>query len=95
MCKFFGTIGRKAFLWGSVLRIGLFVASVVGFPYLLMALATLTNCRSVGGACGAVAVVVGGAMALMPLAFVVFVFSLVVSRCGALATPACRDGLVS
>jgi uncharacterized membrane protein YhaH (DUF805 family) len=75
MFKFFGTVGRKAFLWGSALRIGLFIASVVGFPFFLMALGAATNCRSIGGACGAVGVV--GAMSFKPLAFVVFVFSFV------------------
>jgi uncharacterized membrane protein YhaH (DUF805 family) len=74
MFKFFGRLGRKQFLWAAALRIGLFVASVIGFPFFLMALATMSNCRSVGGACGAVALV--GAVAFKPTAFVLFVFSM-------------------
>lgn len=75
MFRFFGTIGRKAFLRGSAFRIGLFVASVFGFPFLLIALGAITNCRGIGGACGAVGVL--AAVALKPLAFVIFVFSFV------------------
>lgn len=75
MFKFTDFLGRKRFLWASLLRVGLFVGSVFGFPFFLLALATITNCRSVGGACGAIGVI--GAMAFKPLAFVLFVFSFV------------------
>ena len=75
MFKFAGTMGRKWFLWASGLRIGLFLASVVGFPFFLMALFAITGCGRVGGACSAVGVI--GAAAFKPLAFAIFVFSFV------------------
>jgi uncharacterized membrane protein YhaH (DUF805 family) len=73
MFKFAGRMERKRFLWASSLRIGLFLASVVGFPFFLMVLASATYCRGVGGACGAVGLL--GAMVFKPLAFVLLVFS--------------------
>ena len=75
MFTFAGYLSRKPFIRASVLRIGLFFASVVGFPFLLMAVAAVTNCRSVGSACGAVGLL--AATAFKPLAFVLFVFSFV------------------
>jgi uncharacterized membrane protein YhaH (DUF805 family) len=75
MFSFYGRLGRKAFLWASGLRVALFVASIVGFPFFLQAIATLSNCRSVGGACGAVGLV--GSAAYKPLVFALFVFSFV------------------
>jgi uncharacterized membrane protein YhaH (DUF805 family) len=73
MFKFFGTLDRRKFLWASLLRIALFIASVFGFPFLVRAIATTTRCGI--DTCGAVALVT--AMAFKPLAFVVFVFSFV------------------
>ena len=75
MFTFTGRIGRKAFFWGSALRIALFAATVVGFPLFLTALVSMTGCRGIGGACGAVGLV--GAMAYKPLVFVLFVFSFI------------------
>ncbi len=73
MFTFDGFIDRNTFLRASALRLGLFVASVVGFPFLLMAIVVISNCRGIGGACGAVGLVAG--TAFKPLAFVLFVFS--------------------
>ena len=67
MFKFFGTIGRKAFLWGSALRTGLFVASFVGAPFLIVVLHATIDCRSIGGVCGALSVTV--ATEFRPLVF--------------------------
>jgi len=73
MFKFDGFIDRGTFLRASALRLGLFIASVVGFPFLLMAIVVISNCRGIGGACGAVGLLAG--TAFKPFAFVLFVFS--------------------
>jgi uncharacterized membrane protein YhaH (DUF805 family) len=73
MLKFNGVIDRGKFLWGSALRLGLFIASVVGFPFLLMAVVSVSGCKGIGGACGAVGLIAG--TAFKPLAFILFVFS--------------------
>lgn len=75
MFRFDGAIDRGAFLRASALRLGLFIASVVGFPFLLMAIVAASGCRGAGGACGALGLVVG--TAFKPLAFILFVFSFV------------------
>src|SRR5262245_59979910 len=74
MFKFAGTLGRKGFCLAAGLRIGLFLASVVAFPFFLMVLAAGTDCRRVG-ACGAIATI--GAAAYKPLVFAIFAFSFV------------------
>ena len=73
MLKFNGVINRGTFLWAAALRLGLFIASVVGFPFLLMAIVSASGCRGIGGACGAVGLIAG--TAFKPLAFILFVFS--------------------
>jgi uncharacterized membrane protein YhaH (DUF805 family) len=75
MLRFYGRIGRARFAWGAGLRIALYIASVAGFPFFLAALASITGCRSVGGACGAVGLI--GSMAFKPIVFVLFDFSFV------------------
>jgi uncharacterized membrane protein YhaH (DUF805 family) len=75
MFRFHGRLGRKRFIWGALIRIALFAASVAGFPYLLMAVASLTGCSRVGGACGAVGLMASAI--LEPAFFVVFVFSFI------------------
>jgi uncharacterized membrane protein YhaH (DUF805 family) len=72
---FTGYLDRKRFAIAAGIRIGLFVLSVVLFPLLLMGLANASGCRGVGGACGALGLVV--AMAYKPLVAVAFVFSFV------------------
>lgn len=74
MFTFHGTLSRKQFLRAAALRIGLFAASIVGFPLLVWALATHTNCAG-AGACGVVGII--AAMAFKPTAFVLFAFSFV------------------
>jgi uncharacterized membrane protein YhaH (DUF805 family) len=76
MFNFVGVINRGTFLRASGLRLALFIASVVGFPFLLMAIVAASNCKGAGGACGALGLVVG--TAFKPLAFILFV----VSFCG-------------
>jgi uncharacterized membrane protein YhaH (DUF805 family) len=73
--QFSGRLGRRPFLIGAAIRVLLFAATVVGFPYILWGIAKITNCASVGGACGAVGLV--SAMGLKPVFFFGFVFSLV------------------
>lgn len=75
MFKFDGFIDRRTFLRAAALRLGLFIASVLVFPFLLMGLASISACARVGGACGAVGLL--GSMAFKPLAFVLLVFSFV------------------
>src|SRR5262249_10317077 len=75
MFKYYGTMGRKPFIWASLLRIGLFVASVAGFPFILSGIVAISGCRGIGGACGALGVIV--AMGFKPLAFAIFDFSFI------------------
>ena len=75
MFSFPGRTDRKRFLIGAVIRIALFVASVFAFPFILYGIALASNCGSVGGACGAVALIASGA--LKPLFFVAFVYSFI------------------
>jgi uncharacterized membrane protein YhaH (DUF805 family) len=74
MFRFAGRLGRKRFLWASVLLIGLYLASVAGFPFLLSYLAAATDCRS-SDACGAVGLV--AAIVYKPLVFALLAFSFV------------------
>ena len=74
MFKFDGCIDRGTFLRAAALRIALFIASIVAFPFLLVSVASLSGCASVGGACGAVGLI--ASMAFKPFAFILFVFSL-------------------
>ncbi len=69
MFRFAGHIGCQRFFWASALRIGLFVASIAGFPWVV---AATTGCRGTD-ACGAIGLV--AATAFRPLVFVLFVFS--------------------
>lgn len=71
MFRFAGQIGRQRFFWGAALRIGLFLACVAGFPFLLATIAEATGCR--GMACRAVAVFT--AMVVKPVVFALFAFS--------------------
>lgn len=73
MFKFHGTLDRRRFLWASALRIGLFVASILGFPFLVRAVASATRCGV--DTCGVVGLIT--AMAFKPLVFIIFVFSFV------------------
>ena len=55
---FAGQMSRDRYTRAVLVRLGLFVAATAAFPFLLYGIATLSNCRSVGGACGAVGLVV-------------------------------------
>src|SRR5215204_6604677 len=63
----------KRFAIAAGIRIGLFIVSIVIFPPLLWGIANASGCRGVGGACGALGLVV--AMAYKPLVAVAFIFS--------------------
>ncbi|WP_271894212.1 hypothetical protein [Candidatus Phyllobacterium onerii] len=73
MFTFTGYLNQRRFAYAAGLRIGLFVASILAFPFALYGLKFLTNCRSVDGTCGAVGLV--GAMAFKPLVAYLFVLS--------------------
>jgi uncharacterized membrane protein YhaH (DUF805 family) len=75
MIKFDGRIDRSRFLRAAVLRLLLFIASVIGFPFLLMGFISASGCAGIGGACGALGLVVS--MAFKPLAFILLVFSFI------------------
>ena len=75
MFSFQGRLTRWRFLTGAAIRIVLFAATIIGFPFILWAIGKATNCASVGGACGAVALT--ASMALKPVFFFIFVFSLI------------------
>lgn len=73
MLQFSGTIAPKEFYLAALLRVGLFIASIFLFPLLLMGLPKVVQCG--GGVCGALGVVIS--MAVKPLVFVAFVFSMI------------------
>lgn len=58
----------------AALRVGIFLALTIGFPFIVYGLILATNARSVGGAAGAVAVVAG--VYLKPLIILGFAISL-------------------
>lgn len=67
-------LGNLNFAVRSALAIGLLVVCTVGFPFVFPLIARLTDCQSVGGACGALALVAG--ITLKPAIYVVFVIAL-------------------
>ncbi len=73
MFTFTGYLNQRRFAYAAGLRIGLFVASVLAFPFALYGLKFLTDCRSVDGTCGTVGLV--GAMTFKPLVAYLFVLS--------------------
>jgi uncharacterized membrane protein YhaH (DUF805 family) len=75
MSTFHGRMGRGSFLRAAAMRIGLFAASVIGFPFFLMAVAQASGCAGIGGACGALGLLV--ATVIKPLAFIALLFSFV------------------
>lgn len=56
-------------------RLGLFVAVTVAFPFALAGTLTASKCAGVGGACGALALVIG--LYVKPIVFLVFLASLI------------------
>jgi hypothetical protein len=66
-------MGQRAYAVSLAWRVGIFLLVTLGFPALTMLIMKATNCRSVGGACGAVALVSG--IYLKPVIFLVFVGS--------------------
>lgn len=75
MFRFGGRLDGSEFAIGLGLRIGLFVAFTLAYPYLLGSLLSASACRGVGGACGALALVVS--MYVKPTAYVALVVSLI------------------
>lgn len=73
MFKFDGRLTRRPFLIAALIRLGLFAASIFGFPFLLLAILKWSNCEAIGGACGAVGLVFS--TAFKPLVFFLFIFS--------------------
>ena len=71
MFGFDGYLNRKQYAWAALHRLGLFAASVLGFPILIQALKSAVQCGH--DTCAAVGLV--GAMAFKPLAFTLFAIS--------------------
>lgn len=63
------------YAWRWVLRTALFLAAVIGFPFIVWGVGWLTGCRSVSGSCGAVALVAG--IYLKPVIILLFMLFLV------------------
>jgi uncharacterized membrane protein YhaH (DUF805 family) len=70
-----GRLSRGAYARAVAIRIGLFVAATLAFPFLLYGLAKITNCSSIGGACGALAFVV--ALYVKPTLYLLLVLSFI------------------
>ena len=75
MFTFSGHIDSRHFLRASLLRLALFVASVVVCPLILSGILVVSGCQRVGGACGAMGLIV--ATAYKPLATALLIFSFV------------------
>lgn len=65
---------RRGFALALAWRLGLLVALTPTFPFITSFIAKVSNCASIGGACGAVALVSG--LWLKPIIFLVFVASM-------------------
>jgi len=72
---FAGQMSRGRYTRAVLIRLGLFIAATAAFPFLLYGIAILSNCRSVGGACGAVGLVVS--LYGKPPIYLVFVASFI------------------
>ncbi|MEZ5907320.1 MAG: DUF805 domain-containing protein [Hyphomicrobiaceae bacterium] len=73
MFRFRGVLSRRDYAIAALIRIAVFLAVTFAFPFLLKTFVYSTNCRGVGGACGALALVV--AIYLKPIIYLVFVYS--------------------
>ena len=69
-----GFVDGRGYLKLFGISVAAFIASVILFPFILGGLVTISGCRGIGGACGALGVVI--AMAYKPLATAVFLASL-------------------
>lgn len=63
------------YAWRWLLRTGLFLAATIGFPVIVWALVRMSGCRTVSGACGALALVAG--VFLKPAILVLYMIFLV------------------
>lgn len=75
MVSFSKFMTRKEYAVAAGWRLGLFIAATVGFPFALFAVLKGSNCASIGGACGALALVIG--LYVKPVIFIVFLGSMV------------------
>jgi hypothetical protein len=75
LLTFYGCLDRRGYLTIFGISIAAFVASVFAFPFLVAGLQQASGCRGIGGACGALGVVV--AVAYKPLAAALFIGSLI------------------
>ena len=73
MISFRRPLDGQDFAWGAAVRNGAFVAITLAFPFALRAAIEVSGCRGIGGACGALALVL--AIYAKPLIFAVFVLS--------------------
>jgi|HubBroStandDraft_6_1064221.scaffolds.fasta_scaffold511119_1 uncharacterized membrane protein YhaH (DUF805 family) len=72
---FAGRMSRGAYARAAAIRIGLFVAATVAFPFVLYAIIKSSNCAGIGGACGALALVVS--FYIKPPLYILLVLSFV------------------
>jgi hypothetical protein len=70
-----GFVSGSQFGWKVGLRVAIFAALTIGFPFIVYGLILATNARSVGGASGALAAVAG--IYLKPVIIVAFLISLI------------------
>jgi uncharacterized membrane protein YhaH (DUF805 family) len=72
---FAGRLSRGRYARAAAIRIGLFVAATLAFPLLLYAIIKSSNCGGIGGACGALALVVS--FYFKPPLYLIFVISFI------------------
>jgi uncharacterized membrane protein YhaH (DUF805 family) len=72
---FAGTLSRGAYARAAAIRIAAFIAMTAAFPFLLMAILKVSGCAGIGGACGALGLVV--AIYFKPVIYLAFVVSFV------------------
>lgn len=72
---FAGQMARGPYARAALVRIGLFSAATIAFPFVLYGIGQASNCHSIAGACGAVGLVVS--IGIKPLIYLVFIASFV------------------
>lgn len=81
-------MARTDFAIAVAWRLGLFIAATVAFPFALAVILKASNCRGVGGACGALALVIGVYVKpIIVIAFVASLFGVAIRRMRDLGVP--------
>src|SRR5258707_12347069 len=68
-------MSQRDYAVASAWRVGLFAVVTVAYPFLLASVLRSSNCAGVGGACGALALVIS--MVVKPIIFIAFVVSMI------------------